>query len=324
MKFLFFTDTHIKTNNPSSRIDDYPTTLKKKLTEIAEIGEREKVDYYLHGGDLFDRPDISIRTVKEYVSIFKNFHKPIYMISGNHDIFGHNPKTIDRTIMSLLSVLDVFHLIDSDDPIILNKNDLRVQVSGSPYHYNIDSSDKKSYHPERLEDIDYHILLIHSLLLKNPFLESIQHSLIEEIQDPNIDVVLAGHYHSGFKETKYKNSLFFNPGSVVRISNSQPEVERIPKVLILNLSKDRIDYHYVSLKSAKPGLEVLTSKTNEAKLRQENLENFKVLMQQTSNVNSYDIKDILLNFSKTKKISRTVIDMAFERLAKAEMENENT
>ena len=55
MKFLFFTDTHIRGNNPQNRIDDFVQTLNVKLREVFEIAKNEEVDIILHGGDIFDR-----------------------------------------------------------------------------------------------------------------------------------------------------------------------------------------------------------------------------------------------------------------------------
>lgn len=67
----------------------------------------EDVDYILHGGDLFDRPDIAISVVSTFAKIFKEAPAPIYIVSGNHDIYGHNPDTLNRTVMGLLCDLKV-------------------------------------------------------------------------------------------------------------------------------------------------------------------------------------------------------------------------
>mgnify|MGYP002652919780 CR=1 FL=1 len=37
MKILFFTDTHIKSRNPRSRIDDYEDSIYKKIEEIKNV-----------------------------------------------------------------------------------------------------------------------------------------------------------------------------------------------------------------------------------------------------------------------------------------------
>ena len=84
MKFLYFTDTHIRGNTPVSRTDVFEDTLKRKIEEVHQIGLDESVDFYIHGGDLFDRPDVSVRTVGEFGTLFQKFEKTIFIISGKY------------------------------------------------------------------------------------------------------------------------------------------------------------------------------------------------------------------------------------------------
>ena len=301
MKFLFFTDTHIRGNSPVSRLDRFEDTLKEKIKEVNNIGIKEEVDFYIHGGDLFDRPDVAIRTVGEFGTLFQKFEKPIFIISGNHDIYGHNPNTLGRSMLGLLSELDVFHIIRKDEPIIVKDKDLKIQISGSPYVYNIDSEEKN---------------------LEKPFIESIAYSLIEEVQDDNIDIVLSGHYHTGYGKIKYNNTLFVNPGSLVRISSSKPERKRIPQVAIIEVNKEEVSCRLLPLKTAKPGSEILNIKRDDSELKRSNLENFKLLMRQNIDIDNYDIKDMLMDISKNENIPKPILDMALERLAEAEFNDE--
>lgn len=323
MKFLFFTDTHIRGNTPVSRLDRLEDTLKKKIMEVNSIGVEENVDFYIHGGDLFDRPDVSVRTVGEFGTIFQKFNKPIFIISGNHDIYGHNPNTLGRSMLGLLSELDIFHIIHKDEPIIVKDDKIKVQISGSPYIYNIDNEEKELYHPKRLEEVDKHILLIHSMLLEKPFIESIDYSLIDQVQDEDIDLVLSGHYHTGYGKIRYKNTLFINPGSLVRISSTKPERNRIPQVAIVELNHDDISCTLRPLKSAKAGSEVLNEKRDDSEMKFSNIESFKLLMRQNIDIDNYNIKDMLVGISKNKNISKDILEMALQRLAEAEIADEN-
>ncbi|HLS54237.1 MAG TPA: metallophosphoesterase, partial [Tissierellaceae bacterium] len=63
MKLLFFTDTHIRGTTPKNRKDDFPEALERKLYEVLDLINKENIDYVLHGGDLFDRPDLSVSIV---------------------------------------------------------------------------------------------------------------------------------------------------------------------------------------------------------------------------------------------------------------------
>ena len=100
MKFLFITDTHFRSNSPRSRRDDFQMSMVSKMNEIGDIISKEKIDYVLYGGDLFDRPDIPFKTASLFSKILLSYKIPIYIISGNHDSYGQNPVTIDRSTLT--------------------------------------------------------------------------------------------------------------------------------------------------------------------------------------------------------------------------------
>ncbi|MDO5755372.1 MAG: metallophosphoesterase [Tissierellia bacterium] len=314
MKFLFFTDTHIKNHGFENRKDDYVESLKMKFEEIKEIGIEEEVDYYLHGGDLLDRPDISLKTAGEFGQILQSFPKPIYGISGNHDIFGHNPNTVSRSVLGLYHSFSIVELIHWEKPLILEDGDLRIQISGSPYRYDIDGKDHSRYYPQREENVDIHILMIHSFLLDKKFIDNIPYTLIEDIMDTDADIVLAGHYHTGFGVKKLNKKYFINPGAVVRISRSTPEFDRIPKVALLELNKKEWKISLRDLKTARPGHEILKKIDRSRDVNKDKMEEFKKLIRQSSDLKGYKILEILKEISTKEKIEASILEEAIRRL----------
>ena len=319
MKLLYLTDTHIRGTSPQNRLDDYQETLKKKLREVASIIKEEKIDYVLHGGDLFDRPDVSVSIVSDFAKIFQSFGVPIYIISGNHDIFGHNPDTLDRTMLGLLCNLGVMNLVNYKK-IILEK-DIRLQLTGSPYVYSMDeASNRENY---ILDEVDntckYSIHMTHGFLIDKPFLKEVSHTLIEDIRSTKADITLGGHYHFGFKTVELDNKYFVNPGALIRISNSKAEINRRPKVNIISLA-DEIKIEDRFLKCAKPGEEVLDrSEMERHKFKGIKLAEFKESIDATTNYNSLDIFDLLLKISKSEKISEDVKKEALKRVEEAQI-----
>lgn len=319
MKFLFFTDTHIRATNPVSRKDDFQKTLENKFIEVGEIANNNNIDYILHGGDLFDRPDVPVKTVGKFANILKDYNIPIYIISGNHDIYGHNPNTVERSMLGLLSTLKIVNLIKRDDPVILRDNDLTVQLSGAPYIYDIDSNYKEYYFPQKLDDVDRHIFMVHSFLLDKPFIDTVSHTLVDEIKDIDADIVLSGHYHTGFSTIEYEGKYFSNPGSLLRTNSSKPELVRIPKVIILDITKDKIIIKDIPLKSALPGEEVLSINNNYDKIRTEALEEFKQLVRKSSNLDNYNVYEILKEISERNEFPKNILEMALSRLEDIEV-----
>lgn len=319
MKLLFFTDTHIKATNPISRTDDYLNTVECKFNEVREIVKDEKIDYVLHGGDLFDRPDVPVRIVGKFANILKSYGVPIYMISGNHDIFGHNPSTVERSMIGLLNTLNIITLINKDEPIILKGSNIVVQLSGAPYIYDIDSNFKDYYFPKRLDNMDYHIFMIHSFLLDKPFINTVSHTLIDEVKDVDADIVLSGHYHTGFGIKEYNDRYFINPGSLLRTNSSIPEMNRIPEVIIIDLGKDGITIKERVLKTALEGNLVLNQNDKSEKLRSEALEEFKLLVRENANLENYNIVEILKEISTKNNFPKEILEQALKRLEDVEV-----
>lgn len=325
MKLLFFTDSHLRGTPPRNRKDDYVQTLENKMLEIVDIIDNNKIDFVLHGGDLFDRPDVSISVTSRFSKILKKIQVPIYMVSGNHDVYGHNPQTINRTVSGLLKELDIFNIINEKEKIILEKENLKVQVTGQPYIYNIDDTVNRDYYI--MKDIDdsvnYSIHIVHGMLLDKPFIKGVPYTLVDDIKETKANITLSGHYHSGFENIVIDGKYFINPGSIVRITNSLKEIERRPKVIIINLDENiRIEEIY--LKSALSGSLVLDrDEIDKGIYKRERLYEFKQNIDSALNYEKMDINDVLIEVSRTEGLSEEVKVEALKRIAIAQMKGTN-
>ena len=321
MKILYFTDTHIRGTTPKNRKDDYLNTLENKFLEILEIIQEKKVDFVIHGGDLFDRPDISVSVVSKFAEILNRIKVPIYMVSGNHDIYGHNPLTVNRTMVGLLDNLGIINIIDNMGKVILEKENIKVQLTGQPYIYNIDNPNNREYYlvDDVDEGIDYSIHLVHGMLLDRPFIKGIPYTLIDDIKTTKADITLSGHYHSGFKKTIIDGKYFINPGSIVRITNSLREMERQPQVALIDLN-ETIDINFLPLLTAKSGEEVLDRAEIEKNIFQrERLFEFKQTVDDALDFEKMDINDLLIEVSTSEGVSDDVKIEALRRIAIVQM-----
>lgn len=319
MKLLFFTDTHIKGTTPKNRKDNYYETLKRKFQEIGDISRELDVDYILHGGDWFDRPDISPSIVREFAIIVKGFGKEIYTVAGNHDIYGHNPNTIGRTMLGIFEGTGIVNLIKDDESVILKKDGISVQLTGKSYNYDIDGVNyESSYIVKKSDSVDYAINIVHGMLLKKPFYEGIQYTLLEDIKATEADITFAGHYHSGFGIIQMDGKYFVNPGSIVRVSNSLAEIERKPKVIYVEL-KEQIEIREIELKSALPGDEILDrDELERAKDRNLKLHQFYQGISKSMEYKKIDIASIIENIASDQDLSKEVKEEALRRIAIAQ------
>lgn len=325
MKLLFFTDTHIRGTTPKNRKDIFIDTIEKKIIEIISIIDENGVDFVLHGGDLFDRPDISIAIASKFAKLLDQIKVPIYLISGNHDIFGHNPTTINRTMLGLFDALDIVNLVNSYDKIILKKDNMKVQLTGQPYIYDIDKPSNRNYYllNEVNEDVNYSIHMVHGMLLDKPFIKGIPYTLIDDIKNTFADITLSGHYHAGFKTINIDNKYFINPGSLVRVNNSLSEIDRKPQVVLLEL-EDSISVRYIPLNTALPGSEILDRKEIENNLfKNERLYEFEQSINAALDFDKMDINQVLIEVSNAEGVDDEVIVEALRRIAISQMKGLN-
>lgn len=320
MKILFFTDTHIRGTNPKNRIDNFTETLENKIKEIIEMTKKLNIDYLIHGGDLFDRPDLSVAVVGRFAKILKEIEIPLYIVCGNHDIFGHNPQTIDRTMLGLLSSLDFINIIKENEKIILSKGGIKLQLTGQPYRHDLDSSLKDKYILKDIrEDVDYSMHVVHGMLLHRPFVKGVPYTLIDEIRETKADITISGHYHAGYKTQFIDGKYFVNPGSLVRIANSLLEISRRPKVVLIELNES-INIQSIELESAKEGNRVLDRDEIEKHIfKGEQLTQFKQIVESSINFEKMDINDLLIEVSSAESISNEVKEEALRRIAQVHM-----
>lgn len=322
MKLLYFTDTHIRGNNPRNRKDSFIDTIEKKLIEITNLVNEYDVDFVLHGGDLFDRPDVSIAIVNRFSKILSRIKVPLYLISGNHDVYGHNPDTINRTMLGLLDVLGLIKVINGKK-VILEKEGIKVELSGQPYIYDIDKKENIDYYllKEKSPNVDYSIHMIHGMLLERPFIKGIPYTLVDDIKETAADITLSGHYHSGFKTIEIDGKYFINPGSMIRITNSLREIERKPRVILIDLN-ETINIQSIFLKSALPGEEVLDRKEIENSLfKNERMLEFKQTINAAMDYERIDINEVLMQVSNAEGVEDEVIKEALRRISIAQMES---
>jgi len=320
LKILVLTDTHIRGTTPRNRLDEFPTMLKKKLIEVKDVIEKKEIDFVLHGGDLFDRPDTAPSVVGDFIHILRDFKVPIYTIAGNHDLYGHNPSTLSRTMLGLLNASGIINILVPDDEEIIELKGVKVQLNGSSYHYDLDKSNRVSdYLIKKRTDVDYAINIVHGMLLPRPFPVDLDYTLLDDIKDTEADITITGHYHTGFGVKRLSEDKYcLNPGSLVRIGAYASELKRKPQVAIISLEED-IDISLYKLKVAEAGEQVLDRSQIELnEYRQKKLAGFVQEIKSAGSFNSLGLNDILNELANNKDLDKAIKDEARRRLEKAE------
>ncbi|MCX7695846.1 MAG: metallophosphoesterase [Caloramator sp.] len=319
MKFLFFTDTHIRGTNPRARLDNFENTLYNKFEELLNYIKSNKIDYVLFGGDLLDRPDVSLSVMQKFIDILNKFPKPIYMVLGNHDIFGQNPNTVNRTIIGILETLGIVWILDNK-PVELYDGKVKVKITGSSFTYDIDVDSYKSKYISNKDDCNYLIHIVHGMLMEKPFIKEVPHTTIEEIvQKTEADITLCGHYHTGYGLIKFEDKYFVNPGAIVRINNSLSEIKRSPSFAVINID-DGISISIEKIKSAPRGEDILDRSFIKIQEQREIL--FNNIIQTVNTYGEFEmlsINQIVEEVAKKESIPDEIKKEVLDRLTKAHM-----
>lgn len=318
MKLLFLTDTHIRGNTPENRKDNLGDTLKNKINEVVEIADKYEVDYILHGGDFFDVASPSLAVTGEFLELFKQFTVPIYAISGNHDLFGANIQTLPRTLLGFIARLGFINLINPGEKIYLKKHDVCLQLTGQPYHYDIDIRPRELDYYVTKEAADVAIHMVHGMLAHQEEFPG-PHTLIDDILETEADITLSGHNHLGFGNLEINEKYFVNPGALIRLSNHKKEIERKVGVTLIDLEGKKIECTTIPLSSAPLGEEVLDRSKVEAKASLNlKLERFTQEIKQAADMEKMNVRNIINDVINNLQDSEDVREEALRRIAMVE------
>ncbi len=261
IRFLYVTDTHLRGTAPVSRTDDFASSVLSKIRETVSIANNYNVDAVLHGGDLFDLPEPGLGQVGLFLEALKDLRAPILVAPGNHDMYGHNPNTLERTVLGLLKRIGFLGYL-TPEPRCFGDGEIKVQVTGQGFHAEIDHQDiALDYAVRKPSGCDCAIHVAHGMVLPQriisnaPFLPAA--TAAEEIlRSTEADYTLTGHYHLPFEISDGEKRVV-NPGALVRLSAIQEEIDRMPAVMLIECSQSGISHRIIPLACAKPGSEAL-------------------------------------------------------------------
>ena len=324
MKFIFLTDSHIKGVNPGRRKDIYYVAVLKKLMEIGYVIKQEDIDFVVHGGDLFDLPKVSNKLFGQVASIIKDWGKEMYVVPGNHDVYGQNIDTLEHTSLGALSKAKVLTLMTRDkSPFYFQKksepNCPLVAFTGQEYYSGIDKGINNDYEIEQSQ-AKFNFLVAHGMLLDKPFHPDVPHTVMSNVIT-SADMVLSGHYHPGPIEVIANNTRFLNPGSMARVEISK----RMPMYAIIEVTDNGIKYELRQFKCAEPSEDIFDF-TNAAEEKQHKgtLESFKKTIQDIDVKDANNINDILNKVTASLNSSTKHTNAVISMLTEAQKKETNT
>jgi DNA repair exonuclease SbcCD nuclease subunit len=260
ISFLYRTDVHVADKSPVSWKGDYPTEIWENLRQIGVLANEKDVRAVLDGGDFFHVKSAT-RNSHDLVRRAAELHKahytvPTFSVEGNHDITYNDLESIHKQPLGVLYASGVFgHLRDE----VFEDAGIRVRVVGVPYSPFRTADELRAI--QKQPGDDFLVAIVHSLAGANPP-ASVEEFFGEpvfryaELATPDgPDVWAFGHWHKDQGVVEYRGKHFVNLGAVSRGSLSKDNLERSPKVALIDFTPGRILVEPIELKVA-PASEV--------------------------------------------------------------------
>lgn len=237
-RFVFITDSHFKRNNIETRKDKYFVAILKKLKWVLKYCKENNIENIIHGGDLFDNPNVSDYVAGKIARLFRKAKIQLWYVMGNHDITGKNPDTYVNGKLHMFESYDWFHFIGGKTIKFNN-----CALSG--IDYTKEDEDECCFNmPERV-DGKTNILVIHhmitgekeDMIIGGKRLMTSYRSL-----DTDADILLTGHFHPGMKIKEFKilerPVKITNPGSLSRTSKLVDRVGHGPALIDMKIKNN--------------------------------------------------------------------------------------
>lgn len=244
LAFIFRTDVHVSDRSPASWKGDYPAEIWSNLRQIGELARKHDCSAVLDGGDYFHvkaatRNPHSL--VVQSAEIQAAYPCPTWSVEGNHDIAYNNLETVSKQPIGVLYASGVFnHLRDH----VFEKDGLRVRVVGFPYSPHRKLGDFLSV--KKQPGDSYLIAVIHALAGKNPppnvedFFGEPVFKYDDLIERSGPDVFVFGHWHKDQGIEQIEGRWFVNQGAVSRGALIRENLERRPKVALIEATASGI------------------------------------------------------------------------------------
>jgi len=252
--FIFRTDVHVADKPPTSWKGNYTAEVFDSLRQVGELAREHQATAVLDGGDYFH---VKVPSRNSHGLIFdtgavhKDYPCPVYSIEGNHDITGNNLNSIEDQPLGVLYVSGIFKHLREE---VFEHEGLRVRVVGLPYNPSRDLAEIQAMRKQPGDDCL--IAVVHALAGEDPpahveeFFGEPVFRYSSLIFEGGPDVFCFGHWHKDQGVVQLSGRHFVNQGALSRGALIQENVERTPKVSLIEVTKAGVVITQLPLKVA--------------------------------------------------------------------------
>ena len=238
LSFLFRTDVHLADKSPVSWKGDYMEEILSDLDQIGKLAKLHDVTAVLDGGDYFHVKSSSKNPHylnEKSANLHKLYPCPVYGVVGNHDMVYNSLESVPTQPLGVLHATGVIR--DLHEEVFVDGS-IQVRVVGVPYSPNRTLEELLAI---RKKPGDTHLIaIVHSLAsLKPPgsvadFWNEPVFSYESLITKNGPDCWNFGHWHKDQGIEVIEGRYFVNQGAVSRGALVRENLERVPKVALLD------------------------------------------------------------------------------------------
>lgn len=238
---IFRTDTHVADKGPGSWKGDYAAEIWSNLEQIGAFAKRHEATAVLDGGDYFHVKTArrtSHATISRTAELHKAYPCPVFCVEGNHDLEHNNLDSIQHQPLGVLYSCGVFqHLREQ----VFDDGGLRVRVVGVPYSPRRQLQELLAV--QKKPGDDFLVAVVHALACEDPpdtvadFFGEPVFRYSELVTEDGPDVWMFGHWHRDQGIVEIRGKRFVNQGAVSRGALTRENVERTPKVSLVEFSE---------------------------------------------------------------------------------------
>lgn len=217
--FLVINDSHLDDTAPSSRVDDYPSSVLSKFHAAVEFANQNKL-IICNAGDILGHSVLKSESYKyQIMQIIGSSLYPILAIPGNHDMSASKLSEKDTLwLISTFTNMDVIVDTGIIDVIELHTDHgvRMVGVGGSPYGQPLPQGGV-----DWGTDVSLGLWLTHHNL---PFSSHYKKQATSAFMPlPGVDIVMNGHLHHAAPPVKSGETTYYNNGSIARTKSNERE-----------------------------------------------------------------------------------------------------
>ena len=311
MKFIYFSDSHIKGKTPRYRTGDYFQDIKAKIIEVLKLAVDYNCDTIFCGGDLFDSPLVSLNICDEIIDLIEDCGIDFYCVTGNHDEIGHNPNLSGQTILGHLFKRTKY----VKDSSIYEKEDEDLSIEGYSYYHGIENDIKDNGLISNTSK-GKKIAIVHAFILDRSFHPNVPHAVMGKFKC-NYKLVLLAHWHGFMGIQRYGDTTFIGVGSLGRLTIAKGDCMRQPKVLFVDT--ENLDLEILEIPAKTPEEAFKLELLNETQDFNNKIDDF-ILKLEGTKFRSISLVGIIREIAEKMGTESFIVDEINKRIGEAEVE----